>query len=402
MQFKYRAKKDGQVVEGVLDVRDRFDAYRTIKAQGMKLVSIKRAEPHVWNFEYWNEKLSTVPDHEIILFADNLATMISAGLSLSRALEVAQKQTQNPKFKRTLAKVAQSIQAGDSLQEALMKNKGVFSDLFISMVGAGELSGNLPGALKSVGTQLNRVYSLKKKIKGAMIYPAIIIMAVIGVGIFMMVSVVPTLAKTFKEMNADLPMSTKIVMGLSDFMQQHFIIFAVLSGIIFISTILFLKTRRGKWFMSKTLITIPIIKELTKELNSAYAARTLSSLLKSGVDIVQSAQIASNVTQNLYFRKSLRDVADMLQKGKTFTEAVRKYENLYPIMFVELMAVGEETGSVTDMMEKVANYYEEEVNDKTKNMSKIIEPFLMLFIGIAVGFFAVSMVTPMYSITEHI
>ncbi len=402
MQFKYKARKDGKIVEGQIEARSRFDVYRTLKAEGAKLISLQRADAKPWQLSYWNERIGTVPEHEIILFADNLSTMLSAGLSLSRALAVAAKQTKNPKFKRVLRNLTRSVEEGDPLYNALAKHKGVFSDLFISMVRSGELSGNLPIALKSVAKQLDRVYTLKKKIKGAMIYPSIIVLAVVGVGIFMMVSVVPTLSKTFKEMNVELPASTQIVLGISDFMANNFILSAiVLFGLLTIA-ILFLRTEKGAWFKSKFFLTLPLINNLTKEINAAYAARTLSSLLRSGVDIVESTNIAADVVQNRYFKTSLNSIAQSLQSGKTFTEALRDFEDLYPIMFVELMAVGEETGSSSEMMGKVADYFEEEVNEKTKNMSTIVEPFLMLFIGVAVGFFALAMITPMYSITQAI
>lgn len=402
MRFKYTAKKDGEIQQGVLEARNRFDAYQSIKSQGMQLVKLQKEGAGPMSFQYWAEKIGTVPDQEVILFAENLATMLKAGLSLSRALSISIKQTGNPKFKRSIESLLGAVEKGEPLFAALQKNKNIFSDLFISMTKAGELSGNLPGSLKSVAKQLDRVHSLKKKIKGAMIYPSIIIFAVFGVGAFMMVAVVPTLSKMFKEMHAELPYSTKLVIGFSDFLSQHYLIAALLTLIVGSLSVAFLRTEKGAWFKSKFFLTLPIIKDLTKEINSAYAARTLSSLLSSGVDIVESTNIASDVVQNRYFKQSLRDVAKRLEQGKTFSEAVREYEGLYPIMFVELLSVGEETGSSSQMMEKVADYYEEEVNEKTKNMSTIIEPFLMLFIGIAVGFFALAMVTPMYSITQSI
>ncbi len=400
MRFKYKAKKDGKIYEATIEARSRFDVYQTLKAEGAKLLSLKSAEARPWQLEYWNEKLSSVPDHEVILFAENLATMISAGLSLSRALNVASKQSKNPKFKKVILNLAQAVEEGDPLYAALSKHKDVFSDIFISMVRSGELSGNLPMALKSTAKQLDRIYSLKKKIKGAMIYPSIIILAVVGVGIFMMTTVVPSLSKIFKEMDAELPKSTQLVIWISDFLSQHYIMAALLALAGTATSVAFLRTEKGAWFKSKLFLSIPIIKDLTKEINAAYAARTLSSLLKSGVDIVESTRIAADVVQNKYFKKSLNSVAESLQKGRSFTESLRDFQDIYPIMFIELMAVGEETGSSSDMMQKVADYYEEEVNEKTKNMSTIIEPFLMLFIGVAVGFFAVAMMTPMYSITQ--
>ncbi len=402
MRFKYKAEKEDSIIEATIEARNRFEVYRTLKSQNMHLISISRLDSGPLSFEYWAQRLGTVPDHSVILFADNLSTMISAGLSLSRALSIAKKQSANPKFKKIISELIQSIEQGDPLYVALTGHREVFSDLFISMVKSGELSGNLPGALKSVAKQMDRVYSLKKKIKGAMIYPSIIVFAVIGVGIFMMTSVVPTLSKMFKEMKVELPYSTRLVMGFSDFIVAHYLLASLISIVFIVTLILFLRTEKGAWFRSKIFLSLPIVSKLTKEINAAYAARTLSSLLKSGIDIVESTNIASDVVQNRYFKTSLKKIAKSLEKGKSFYEALQSYEELYPVMFVELISVGEETGSSSEMMNKVADYYEEEVNEKTKNMSTIVEPFLMLFIGIAVGFFALAMITPMYSITQAI
>ncbi len=385
-----------------MEARNRFEVYRELKRNGAKLLSLKKQSSGIFSLDFWNERLSTVPETEIILFADNMSTMISAGLSLSRAISTAQKQSKNPKMKSVLGKLLQDVEGGVQFFEALSKNKNVFSDLFVSMVKAGELSGNLPSALKSVAIQMGRVHTLKRKIKGAMIYPSIIILAVFAVGIFMMTSVVPTLAKTFEEMNVELPYSTRLIILISDILKNYYIFAIAISLLLIFSIYSFLKTECGKRLFSKFILKIPIIKGISKELNSAYAARTLASLLKSGVDIVDSVNIASDVVQNRLFRNSLQDISESLKKGKTLTELLRNYEGLFPVMFVELVAVGEETGSVTDMMQKVADYYEEEVNEKTKNMSTIIEPFLMLFIGVAVGYFAVAMITPMYSLSSSI
>ncbi len=401
MQFRYTAKKDGSVIEGLIEAQDKFEVYRALRAQNMELINLEPVEPSIWSLSFWNERLSSVKDEDKILFAENLATMIMAGLSLSRALQIAQKQTKNPKFKRILRLLATDIERGETLHSALAKYRGVFSDLFISMVRAGELSGNLPESLKSVAKQMERVVGLKKKIKGAMIYPSIILFAIFGIGAFMMVTVVPTLSKIFKEMDAELPATTQFIIAFSDFLTQHYLISITIFLVLTSSMVLFLKSKIGHRFLSKFFLTLPIIGEMTREINAAYASRTLASLLRSGVDIVESTKISADVVQNDYFKDSLRNVAEELSKGKTFSEAVRKYENLYPIMFIELIAVGEETGVISDMFAKVAEYYEEEVNNKTKNLSTIVEPFLMLFIGIAVGFFAVAMLTPMYSITQN-
>ncbi len=402
MKFKYKAKKGDRILEGELEAKSRFEVYNFIKSQNAQLISVKNTEPGIFSLQYWNSRISTVPKREVILFADNMSTMLSAGLSLTRALEVARKQTNNPRFKRVISSVLSQVEKGENFNEALKKHKKVFSDLFVSMVASGEIAGNLPQSLKAISLQLERIDSLKRKIKGAMIYPSVIVFAVFGVGVFMMVSVVPTLSSTFKEMNVELPVATKIIISISEFLRVNSAI-ALVSLLIFISAfVYFVRTTKGKWFMSKVFLTVPIIKNITKELNAARVARTMSSLLQSGVDVVESLHISADVVQNMYFKDVLIKMADSVQKGKTISQSLEANKSLFPTMFVELLAVGEETGALKDMMQKVADYFEEEVNEKTKNMSTIVEPFLMLFIGISVGFFAYAMVVPMYSLADAI
>ncbi len=402
MKFKYKAKKGDRILEGELEAKSRFEVYNFIKSQNARLISVKNTEPGILSLTYWNSRISTVPKREVILFADNMSTMLSAGLSLTRALEVARKQTNNPRFKRVISSVLSQVEKGENFNEALKKHKKVFSDLFVSMVASGEMAGNLPQSLKAISLQLERIDSLKRKIKGAMIYPSVIVFAVFGVGIFMMVSVVPTLSSTFKEMNVELPVATKIIILISEFLRLNSAIALILLLIFISAFVYFVRTTKGKWFMSKVFLTVPIIKNITKELNSARVARTMSSLLQSGVDVVESLHISADVVQNMYFKDVLIKMADSVQKGKTISQSLEADKSLFPTMFVELLAVGEETGALKDMMQKVADYFEEEVNEKTKNMSTIVEPFLMLFIGISVGFFAYAMVVPMYSLADAI
>lgn len=402
MKFKYKAQKSGEIIEGTLEANSRFEVYSFLKAQNAQLIALKEEKISPFSLEYINAKFASVPLREVITFADNLATMLNAGLSLSRALSISLKQSKNPKMKLVIEDLRSMVEKGENFFSALERHKSVFSNLFISMVKSGELSGNLPDALKAVAMQLDRIDTLRKRVKGAMIYPSIIVFAIFAVGAFMMVSVVPTLSKVFEDAHMKLPVATQMVISISKFLTNYLSFAIVLLLTLFVSLIVFLKTEKGKWTSSFLVLHIPIIKELAKELNAARAARTISSLFKSGVDVVETLQISSEVVQNKYYKKALLDAAKAVEKGKTLAEALKKYEGLFPTMFVELIAVGEETGSVRDMMQKVADYYEEEVNEKTKNMSTIIEPFLMLFIGIAVGFFAYAMLTPMYTITQSI
>jgi len=241
-----------------------------------------------------------------------------------------------------------------------------------------------------------------KKIKGAMFYPAIIMVVMALIGILMLIYVVPTLTAVFTEMNVELPTSTKIILGLSNFFTNHYIMFLlIVLGAAALATVS-LRTERGKRMFNIVMLKTPLFSPLVKKINSARTARTLASLIASGVDVVEALSITRDVLQNYKYKEVLEHAKADIQKGTPLSESFKKAENLYPIMVGEMMAVGEETGKLSDMMMRLANFYEDEVSEITKNMSTIIEPILMVIIGAAVGFFALSMIKPMYSVMGSI
>lgn len=399
-KFTYKAIRDGQTYTGTLEAADRFEVYRHVRAEGGSIITVDSDAKSKWSLVYWNAKLSTVKEHDKIVLAGNLSAMIAAGLPISRALSVSERQAKNPKLKNVLGFIRSEIQRGGTFHGVLEKFPRVFSKLFIAMVRAGEESGTLDESLTTVARQLERSYTLKKKIKGAMIYPMIIIVAIIAIAFLMMVKVVPTLAGTFKELGAELPKTTQAVIAVSDFMVAYLPF--VLLGIVAIigGTYALLQTVGGQRGRDKMLLMTPMIGELVKEINAARTARTFSSLLAAGVDLVTALGITEQVVQNHYHKDVLKRAAEKVKKGGQLSEVFMQHEHLYPPLMGEMVAVGEETGALSDMLVRVADFYEKEVEQKTKNMSTIIEPFLMIVIGITVGFFAMSMIAPIYSLSE--
>jgi type IV pilus assembly protein PilC len=402
--FVYTAEKnDGEEYKGQTEARDRFELYNIIRREGGRVKSVEEESgTSMWSIGYWSMKFSRVKEYEKILFARNLGAMLSAGLSLARALAVMERQTKNVKLARAISEIGSSVRRGDTLHDALTKFPDIFPDLFVAMVRAGEESGDLPSSLLIVADQTERGYDLKRKIKSAMIYPSIILLALIGIGTVMMITVVPTLAQTFAEAHAVLPLSTRIVIGISTILQQDtvYVIFVVL--VLVAIVVAGLKTKVGKRAVDFLLLHLPVIGTLVCEVNAARTARTLSSLLASGVDMLASLEITQDVVQNSYFREVIKEAQTGVRDGGALSVVFAQHENLYPPFVGEMMAVGEETGATNEMLKRLAVYYEEQVDHKTKDMSTIIEPFLMLFIGVAVGFFAVSMITPIYQMSQNI
>lgn len=404
IEYKYKAiDSEGKEVKGVRNVSDEFTLQKDLKKENLDLVY---AEP-VGKFSFQNvlkkvNSIGTIKTQDKINFFKNLSSMLNSGLSLTRALQVISRQTKNKKVKSIFDDLIAKINKGSGLSVVMQEHKAIFSPLMISMVKAGEESGNLVKSLDVVGGQLDKQNKLNKKIKGAMIYPSVIVFAMGVVGAFMLLYIVPTLTKTFTELNVDLPASTQFIINLSDFLSNNIVLALAIILIIFSGLFFASKTRIGKRGIHWFILRLPTIGVIVKETNSARTARTLSSLLSSGVSYVRSLQITEEVIQNVYFKDVLKEAEKNIQLGLPISSVFSKAEKLYPPFVAEMISVGEETGDLGTMLTNVADFYENEVDQKTKNISTIIEPVLMLVVGGAVGFFAISMISPMYSLVETI
>ena len=270
------------------------------------------------------------------------------------------------------------------------------------MAKAGEESGSLATSLKTVAFQMEAVYMLTKKVKGALIYPAIVLSVMLVIGVLMMIYVVPTLTATFTELHSQLPASTQVIITISNFLRSDTLasvgILILAAALVYFSV----RTKIGKRLGDLVFLRLPIIGIIVKETNTARTARTLSSLLSSGVPVVEALSITGDVLQNSYYKEVLRKAQGSIEKGTSISSVFVEREDLYPPFLGEMVAVGEETGKLSEMLANVGTFYENEVDQKTKDMSTVVEPFLMVFIGSAVGFFAVAMITPMYTVLNNV
>jgi len=403
--FSYKAlDSTGKSYKGKLEAADKFALGKALKEKGDQIISAEvftgRSKlAFVMNLSL---RLGKVKEQEKIIFSRNLGSMIDAGLPLSRGLSVLERQTRNKKFKNILAGLQDSINKGQSFHDSLKKYPDVFSSLFTSMVAAGEEGGNLSMALKNISGQMEKTHAIKKKIKGAMMYPAVVVSLMIVLGFLMMIFIVPTLSATFSELGVDLPLSTRIIIAISTFFRDHYLLALLIAIAVFVGAYFGFRSRVGKKMMDWVFLHMPLISPLTKGINSARTARTLSSLLVSGVDYIVAIQITENVLQNSFYKKVLVEAGKRVEKGEPISKILLENEKLYPAFVGEMANVGEETGNLAKMFESVATFYEDEVEQKTKDMSTLIEPFLMIIIGTGVGFFAISMLSPTYSLVDAI
>ncbi|MES2985925.1 MAG: type II secretion system F family protein [Patescibacteria group bacterium] len=405
MRFSYTAKKpDGSTYKDTFEAVNKSELFTAIHAKGDILIDHKEAPKSTVNerVDKFMSVFNQIKMIDKITFARSLGNMLEAGLSLTRAIAVMEKQTKKVKLKSVFETLNTDISSGKTFHEALERFNTVFPAIFISMVRAGEESGNLAEALKTIAMQMEKTYQLQKKIKGAMVYPAVILSVMILIAIILMTTVVPKLTQTFKDVGTELPTSTKLIIWVSDTMKNNFLLFALGIGLCIFGMIAFLKTKIGKRLIDQVSTRIPVIGLIVMESNSAKTTRTLSSLVGSGVDLLQSVHITQEVLQNGRYKAVLQETEEAVEKGKPLALVFAAHEDIYPPFVGEMISVGEETGKLSSMLLGVAAFYENEVEQKTKDLSTIIEPVLMVVIGAAVAFFAVAMITPMYSVMNNI
>ncbi len=401
MKFKVNFKtSEGEAKEQVFEAPDRFALFKELKKNNFTPLHIEDVkEKKDIEIPFLSKGIGT---HDRIIFARNLGSMLKAGLSLSRSLGVMEKQAKKQKLKHLVGELGSYVASGKSLSEAMSHFPDTFNALFQSMVKAGEEGGNLAGSLIIVADQTEKTYQLTRKVKGALIYPAIILSVMVGIAILMLIFVVPSLTATFSQLNVPLPFTTQVIIGLSAFLQNHYLTAFVLIVALIIAGAVFLRSKIGMRISDFVALHVPVIGGIVQETNTARTARTLSSLLSSGVPVVRATEITGEVIQNSYYKVIMTEAQAVIQKGEAMSTVFEKYPKLYPPFITDMMSVGEETGNLSQMLSEVATFYEEDVDQKTKDMSTIVEPFLMVIIGAAVGFFAISMITPMYSVLNTI
>jgi type IV pilus assembly protein PilC len=399
-KFHYKAKKmTGEEIKGVQEAQDRFELARNLRQEGYILISseIEKDKKELAVFSYFLGIVWRVSTAEKMIFCRNLAVMMAAGLPISRALNALGRQTRNKRFQKVILSLVDGIQKGRSLSEVMSEHPAIFSTLFIAMIKAGEKSGKLNESLNLLAKQMEATLILKKRVLGALIYPAIIVAAMIGIGILMLIFVVPTLVGVFEELNVQLPFSTQIVISASKFLSQRGLL-ATAGLLVIIGLIFWLsRTKPGKTLIDMVVLRFPYFSTLVKKINSSRTTRTLSSLISAGVEITEAFEVTKDVLQNHYYKEVMEKAKSEIQKGSAISKTFIEAEKLYPPLVGEMISVGEETGQLPNMLLQLANFYEEEVAEATKNLATIIEPILMIVIGAVVGFFALAMIRPMYS-----
>lgn len=401
-EFEYRARnKDGQIESDVITAASRAAATSQLRSQGLLPVFLKERS-RMDALDKLNALFRRISLNEKLTFVNNLAVMNRAGVAVPRALRILAKQSENPKFQETVSDMAHEVETGKSLSQAFAKYPNIFSGLYVNLVEVGEASGTLDHNLEYLVSLIRRESELIKKTKGALTYPLVVVATLVLVGILMFIFVLPKLTATFAEFDVELPILTRVLIATVDLFSSY-VLFIIPLLIALIGTgIYFLKTPAGKALTHKAMIKLPVISGITKKINMARFTLTLGSLLKSGMQIVNALKISSRSLGNMYYSKATETVADKVRVGVNLSDALEAYPDLFPSLTTQMIRVGEESGTIEDILKELGDYYEEEVDQIMKNLSSIIEPVLVVVIGAVVGFIAVALIMPIYSITQAV
>jgi type IV pilus assembly protein PilC len=338
---------------------------------------------------------------DIVVFTRQLATMIDAGLAMVQSLQALSDQTNNKVMKDVIKDVTTRVESGDSFSEALTKHPKVFERLYVSMVGAGERGGLLAEILSRLATYLENTARLRKKVKSAMMYPTAVTVIAIGITVFLLLKVVPVFGEIYSGFGAKLPGPTQFLIDLSKILQRWFlVILAGGAGAVW-GWFYFIKTPAGRWFWDSRRIRLPIFGVIAHKICLSRFTRTFASLIRSGIPILEVMNIVSNTVGNVVLEKAVKTAATDIEKGESITTALSKHP-IFPSMIVRMVTAGEQTGQIDKMMEKVADFLDEEIDTTLSGLTSLIEPLLIVFLGVTVGGIAICMFLPIFKMSEII
>lgn len=387
---------NGKLKTGKIEAADDIQAANLLREKDAVITALREKE--VFDLSKYFNKFQKVPEQEKIMFARQLATMITAGLSLGKALEVLEQQTSNKKMKRVISDMASSIEGGLSLSQCMDKHREVFSDIFVSLVKAGEASGKLDMILTRLADTLEKDHRFKSQTKGALIYPVIVLIFMLIVIFIMFVFVIPPMTGMFNDMGVELPLPTKILIMISTFMSQN--VFVVVGGVVFFAVGInkIGKSPRGQHFFAEIALKAPIFGKIIRQVQFANFARILSLLISSGLPLLEALDISRETLTNIKIKEGVALAAKGVEKGAALSEPL-KANPIFPVMLSQMVAIGEETGKLDEVLDKVSNFFEQEASDSTKNLSTAMEPLIMVFLGVGVAFLIISIILPIYKLT---
>ena len=398
-QYKYKARESGGgALEGILEAENEKAVVSNLRSKGLIVVSVELKKKKSALFGEPKKKIKL---GDVVIFSRQLATMVNAGLPLVQSLHILAEQSENPSFKKILKEIEQNVETGANFSDAMAKFPAVFSELFINLVRAGEASGMLDEILHRLATYLESIDNLVRKVRSAMVYPiAVSVMAMLVVTV-LMVKVVPTFKSIFSDFQADLPLPTMILIGISELMQKYFLVGIGVIAISFFLLRKYLATEKGKFKFDNLKLKMYVFGPIFRKVAVSKFTRTLSTLVKSGVPILTSLEIVGKTAGNVVIEKAVIDVRDSIREGESIAQPLSKC-GVFPHMVVQMIRVGEETGSLESMLSKISDFYDDQVDAAVAGLTSIIEPILIAFLGIVIGAIVIAMFMPIFKMTTII
>jgi len=397
--FKWKGKDlKGKVRKGEIIAINKNDAISKLKNKKISVITIKAAPKDI-EIPFLKQKIK---DKEILIVTKQLSIMLASGLPLDQSLNIIAEQTTNKRMGEIVYDIKNEIEGGSTLANALKKHKEAFSDMYINMVNSGEKTGNLDGVLKRLTDMMEKSIALKRKIRGAMIYPTIVSIVAVGVITLILTFVIPTFAEMYSSSGMQLPLPTLIVISISLFLKANIVYMLIgLIALIIIIRIAYKKSYKFHRFADKLIINLPIVGILARKGSIANFATILASLSSSGIDILEALDIAAKTSGNLIIEETLTEVKNMVERGENLSDSMAA-SGEFPDMVIQMVSVGEETGTLDEMLQKVYLYYEEEIDNTVKNLTTMIEPVIIVVLGGIIGFLVVAMYLPIFKIGETI
>ena len=336
---------------------------------------------------------------DLVIFTRQLATMIDAGLAMVQSLQALAEQTTNKAMRDVIRDVCTRVEGGDSFSEALQKHPKVFNRLYFSMVSAGEKGGLLAEILARLAVYLENAARLRKKVKSAMMYPVVVVIVAVAITTFLLIKVVPQFAEIYSGFGAKLPGPTLFRIGISDIVRRYIILFVLAGGGGIYGWVHFIKTKPGRWFWDSRRIRIPIFGIIAHKICLARFTRTLASLIRSGVPILEVLQIVSQTVGNVVMEKAIKDSSTDIERGESISIALGKHP-IFPSMVIRMTMAGEQTGKIDDMLERISDFLDEEIETTLSGLTSLIEPILIVFLGVVVGGIAICMFLPIFKMAQ--
>lgn len=393
--YKYKAiSQKGQVLEGYKEGQSVAEIVSFLKNNNYYPVTIEEDVDTAARRNFFSKK---VTKKDISVFCRQFYTMLNAGISIINCLDILERQVENKTLKKAILDLHEDVQKGMTLSEGMKKQKNVFPTLLINMVEAGEVSGNLDVLMERMANHYEKEYKIENKVRNALIYPAVLSTVSIVVVVFLIVVVMPTFISMYETSGSILPTPTRVLLALSNFINEYWYLIILGLILLILGTMYFSKTKQGRFFFDILKISLPGIKKINKMIITSRFTRTLSTLLSSGIPLLEALEVVNRVVGNLAISDELETVKEATRKGIPMSRAIRDIR-VFPPMVDSMIKIGEESGALDDILYKTADYYDEEIESSMQRMTTLLEPFLIVFMALIIGFIVLSMVLPMFDI----